>query len=288
MASDLSSLRTRAERAASSLPALRVRAERAAATALAGQHRQRRQGPGERFWQFRDYATFDRPRDIDWRRSGKGDRVFVRQKELQTAQTTYIWLQADAGMAYRSAPGLPAKRDDGATLAYALGLLATRDEERVAHLGAAYRPARGEAALETLGDALLRRRDDGVLRVDQPLPAHAAIVLVGDFLAPLDRLEAAFHAFAVARAGGVLIQALDPAELALPFSGRAIFAPPDAGPDYPVMDVDAVRAAYRDRIKAHNDALRALCRAQGWTYLLHRSGQDCGATLARLWTDGPL
>ncbi|HEY8874668.1 MAG TPA: hypothetical protein VIM52_16675, partial [Stellaceae bacterium] len=48
-------LRDRAEHAAAALPPLLVAAERIAATVAQGVHGRRRVGPGETFWQFRQY-----------------------------------------------------------------------------------------------------------------------------------------------------------------------------------------------------------------------------------------
>ena len=284
------SLRHRAERASASLPALMDRAERAASAVLNGENRQRRQGAGDRFWQFRDYDPSDAVRDIDWRRSGRGDRVLVRQKELQTAQTAYFWAQNDAGMQFRSASPLPFKNEDASVLALALAIVAVREDERVAPLREGFIAKRGGQGVEQLAryfidlntSALSSDTSVGMMNI----PAHATIVLAGDFLQDIDKTKIMLDRFSSMKAHGILIQVLDPAELDLPFTGRMIFEQPDRAADHPVMNVESVREAYNRRINDHCAALNDLCRAQGWRYLRHHTGDDCGGTLMRLWTGG--
>ncbi len=69
-------LRQEAELAAARLPPLMVAAERVAATVQQGVHGRRRVGMGEAFWQFRRYEPGDPVRRIDWRQSGKTDKLF--------------------------------------------------------------------------------------------------------------------------------------------------------------------------------------------------------------------
>ena len=57
----------------------------------------------------------------------------------------------------------------------------------------------------------------------EPLPRAGQLVLIGDFLAPLDRVNAAVAQFAGAGLKGHLLQIADPAEEDLPFAGRVRF-----------------------------------------------------------------
>ena len=42
----------------------------------------------------------DHARAIDWKQSGKSDRLLIRQKEQETQQRTAVWLQNDASMMF--------------------------------------------------------------------------------------------------------------------------------------------------------------------------------------------
>ena len=84
-------LASRSEGLAARLPALVIAAERVAATVTQGIHGRRRVGLGEAFWQFRSYEPGDPPQRIDWRRSARSDRVFIRQTEWEASQTVWLW-----------------------------------------------------------------------------------------------------------------------------------------------------------------------------------------------------
>src|SRR6059058_1661205 len=72
------------------LPRLVLDARRVAATLTSGIHGRRRSGPGESFWQFRPFVAGEAAQRIDWRRSARDDRLYVREREWETAHT--VWL----------------------------------------------------------------------------------------------------------------------------------------------------------------------------------------------------
>jgi len=94
----LSSLQTQntvrkdANAIAAAYPALLAEAERVAAIVATGFHGRKQAGQGETFWQYRPYQQTDAARRIDWRRSAKGDSLFVRDNEWEAANTIYFWL----------------------------------------------------------------------------------------------------------------------------------------------------------------------------------------------------
>jgi uncharacterized protein (DUF58 family) len=70
--------RNKAEHLADALPPLLVEADRVAHTIAQGLHGRRRAGMGEAFWQFRRYRQGDMATSIDWRKSARSDRLYVR------------------------------------------------------------------------------------------------------------------------------------------------------------------------------------------------------------------
>ncbi|HWK39350.1 MAG TPA: DUF58 domain-containing protein, partial [Hyphomicrobium sp.] len=73
------------------LPEILIDAQRIAQTVAHGLHGRRRSGPGETFWQFRQFQTSDTLRQIDWRRSASSDHLFVREREWEAAHTVWLW-----------------------------------------------------------------------------------------------------------------------------------------------------------------------------------------------------
>lgn len=274
----------RAEALAARLPPLLVAAERVAATVAQGVHGRRRVGQGESFWQFRPFLPGDAVARIDWRRSARSRRLFIRETEWEAAQTVCLWRDASASMRWRSRGAAVEKIARAELLTLALAALLLRGGERVRLLGGGGRALAGRAALDTLAAELALRTDASGLPGDTTLPRHASAVLMGDFLAPLPAIRAAIGRLAAIPVRGHLLQILDPAEETLPWEGRLRFAGPEDEGEVLVARVGGVRAAYAGRLAAHRDGLRAICRAAGWTFATHRTDAPPEPALLALYT----
>ncbi len=277
------SLLTRSQNLAARLPPLLIAAERVASTVAQGVHGRRRTGLGEAFWQFRGYEPGDPPQRIDWRRSARSDRVFIRQTEWEAAQTAWLWRDGSPSMRYRSSPDLPEKRERAELLVLALASLLLRAGERVALLGSGLRPASSLNASEQMALALLREPDPGSLPAAAELPRFSQIVLFGDFLSPIEEISAVLRPHAERGLKGHLLRVLDPAEASLPFAGRVRFKGLEGEGEVMFPRVESIREAYIERFVAHEAALRDLARVIGWSMTTHRTEQPAEPALLGLW-----
>jgi len=268
-----------AEQLGARLPPLLVQAERVAATVMPGVHGRRRSGPGEAFWQFRPYVAGDQASRIDWRQSGKSDRLFIRETEWESAQTVALWRAADPGMAWRSGRELPTKADRADLLLLALAALLLRGGERVRLFGQP-RPYAGRGALPQIADGLAGMAPKPE---DARLARHARAVLLGDFWDPLEDTRRLISRLAGQGVRGHLLQVIDPAEETLPYAGRIRFEsvlPGAAGTLVP--RVESVREVYAERVARHRQGLAALASAAGWTMATHRTDHPPEAALLAL------
>ncbi len=260
-------LRDRAEQAAVLLPPLLVAAERVAVTVSQGVHGRRRVGQGETFWQFRQYEPGDAATRIDWRESAKSQRLYVRETEWEAAQSVWLWRDASASMDYTSAgyvPGAewPTKRDRAELLLVALASLLVRGGERLTLLGSGMAPISGRVALSRVAELVSRDRSDGEsLPAFEPLPRAGQLVFIGDFLSPLDAVNAAIARFAAAGLKGHLLQVVDPAEEDLPFDGRVRFEGVEERDQVVISRVESVRGDYSERFRRHREGLAAIAAA---------------------------
>ncbi|MGE0258642.1 MAG: DUF58 domain-containing protein [Alphaproteobacteria bacterium] len=294
-------LRIRAEQTAAALPPLLVAAERVAATVAQGVHGRRRVGQGEAFWQFRQYQPGDAASRIDWRESAKSQRLYVRETEWEAAQSVWLWCDPSASMEYSSAGYFaggdwPAKRYRAELLLVALASLLVRGGERLTLLGSGVGPMTGRAALSRLVELIEHRpgdagTDPGLPRFE-PLPRAGQLVLISDFLAPLDRTQAIVAQFAGAGLNGHLLQIADPAEEDLPFDGRVRFEGVEEPEDIVISRVEGVREDYARRFRQHREGLADIARSVGWTLGYHRTDRAPQLALlalhAALSADRPL
>jgi uncharacterized protein (DUF58 family) len=282
----MSVLRSRheAEAVAARLPPLLVQAERVAATVAQGVHGRRRVGSGDSFWQFRPYVPGDAVNRIDWRETAKSERAYVRENEWEAAQSVWLWHDRSASMDYRSHKNLPLKRDRAALLVLALAALLVRGGERVALIGSGLPPSHGRAVLDRLALTIERAGTVGEgLPLVMPLPRHASVVLIGDFLMPLDEARDLLGAYAASGVRGHLLQVLDPAEESLPFDGRVRFEGMEREGNLTVARVEAVREQYQARLAAHQAGLAALARSHGWSLATHRTDRPPHQALLALY-----
>jgi len=274
----------RAEALGARLPPLLVAAERVAATVAQGVHGRRRVGQGDSFWQFRPFVQGDAATRIDWRQSAKSDRAFVRETEWEAAQTVVLWRDASASMRWHSRLAPADKRDRAELLALALAALLLRGGERVALLGGA-RAISSRAGLDGWAETLALETADGPgLPPRGPVPRHAKIVLIGDFLAPLDQVQAVVAGYAAIPVSLHLLQVLDPAEESLPYSGRVRFHGLEHEADTLVPRVESVREAYALRLHQHQQGLGAIAAAAGSSFATHRTDRAPETALLGLYT----
>lgn len=280
--SDVAQLRTRAQEEAGRFPALLARAEHLAGTVLLGEHGRRRSGLGDDFWQYRPLRAGDSFRSIDWRRSGRGDDQFVREREWQIAQSVQMWVDPGASMRFSGSKELPTKADRARLVALATAVLLIRGGERVGLTGWALPPRRGDAQTLRLAEYF---STDGEADYAEPeargmLP-NAKALFVSDFLGDIAPVEAALTKAADRGVRGVLLQVLDPSEESFPFHGRTIFESVGKTVAYETLKAGELRDRYLQRLAERKDRLDRICRVTGWQHFTHHT--DHSAQSALLW-----
>ncbi len=272
------------------LPSLLVAADRVAATVAQGVHGRRRAGQGESFWQYRAYEAEDSTHHVDWRRSARSDALYVRENEWEAAQSVWLWSDASPSMQYKSERDLPEKRERADLLTLALGSLLVRGGEQIAPLGRQARPTQGKAAINLLAAALSDRLDPARMDVSESLPPYEDIpkygrlVLLSDFLEPLEDINRAIGLFADRGVHGHVLQILDPAEQDLPFRGRTEFEGMENEGAALIGRVEGVRDTYSAMLKSHQAGLLDIARCAGWSCGFHVTSNSPESALLSLYT----
>ena len=106
---------------AAAMPRLILEARRIAATVIHGLHGRRRAGSGENFWQYRRFVSGEPAHRVDWRRSGRDDHLYVREREWEAAHTVWIWPDRSPSMNFVSHLASDTKLERVVVVAFALG-----------------------------------------------------------------------------------------------------------------------------------------------------------------------
>jgi uncharacterized protein (DUF58 family) len=266
------------------LPALLVAAKEVAATVMHGVHGRRRAGVGETFWQFRPFVFGESTTRIDWRRSARDDRVYVREREWEAAHTVWVWMDRSASMAFVSELALQSKLDRALVLGLALSDLLVRGGERVGMPGLTRALASrniAERFLQVLAEDE-KRGAATELPPSDPIGARTQAVLIGDFLNDVDAIRSTIHGMSAQGALGHLVMIVDPVEETFPFAGHTEFIDVDSDARLRVGDAQQFRADYIARLAAHRDALREICASRGWSFTLHRTDRPAVEALLSL------
>ncbi len=258
---------------AASLPRLVNRAHEIAASVAYGVHGRRRAGVGETFWQYRPFTNGEAAHRIDWRRSARGDQLYVREREWEAAHDYHLWMDVSPSMAFASSLAQDDKLSRAVSLGLALSDVLVRGGERVAALGLTA-PVSARDVIDRLARALHENAALSVadeLPPDAPLRARARVVLISDFLCDLDALGAKLRRYADSGATGALLMVIDPSEESFPFSGETVFLDTDGGPAFRAGDAASLRSEYAKRFDAHREAVRAVARESGFLFLQHHT-----------------
>ncbi len=267
------------------LPNILIEARRIAQTVAHGIHGRRRSGPGETFWQFRQFQSSDTARQIDWRRSASSDHLYVREREWEAAHTLWLWPDLSPSMDFRSHLSATTKRERAIVLMLAAAELLVRGGERVAFLGLT-QPTASRKATTRIAEAIITNQTAPALLATQPPKTHltrfSGALLFSDFLDPIARTREHIEALAADGASGHLVQILDPAEESLPYEGRTEFLSPTGDDRWVIDRAQSLRARYRQRFEAHRAELAAIAKRLGWSFLVHHTDRPASEPLLTL------
>lgn len=268
------------------LPSLIVAAKEVAATVMHGVHGRRRAGAGETFWQFRPFVFGESTSRIDWRRSARDDRIYVREREWEAAHTVWIWCDRSASMGYVSSLALQPKLDRGLMLGLALADLLVRGGERVGIPGLT-RALASRNIVELLAERMIAEASSPGFVPSELPPADALAprtqgVVISDFLSDPEEISATIRAMASRGALGHLVMISDPVEETFPFRGHTEFRDVDTTARLRVGEAESFREDYVKRLALHRDSLRTAAASRGWSFIVHRTDRPASEALLGL------
>ncbi|QRM56304.1 DUF58 domain-containing protein [Sinorhizobium sp. BG8] len=261
---------SRAQARASLIPDCMVEAKRLANTVIAGWHGRRKRGIGENFWQFRPYVDGESLSRIDWRRSARDDHTYVRDREWEAAHTVWIWADLSPSMMYKSTYGSVSKESRALVLMLALAEILARSGERIGCPGV-MEPIAARNAAERLATALMHRHTTAGLPDTGMIRGNSDIVLIGDFLDPVEEVMARLSPLARRGLRGHVVEIADPAEELFPYAGRTEFTDPETGMKLTAGRAETLKDDYTRAYNARRAGLADNLRHLGWSFVAHRT-----------------
>jgi uncharacterized protein (DUF58 family) len=264
---------------------------------FAGLHKSPHKGFSIEFAEHREYTPGVDPRHIDWRVLGRRDKFYVKQYEEETSLRCHLLLDKSASMGYKSVCAALTK------LEYASFLAAT-----LAYLAAFQHDAAGLITFDSgVRDRIPARQGPGHLRVlmekleqtqagaetslskvfhelAESLKRRAMVVILSDLFDDPAELIGALKHFRHKKHEVLVLQVLDPAEVAFPFDDVTRIEDMETQREI-TSDPRAFRKAYLDELNKFLDAIRNGCRSTNIDYTVaqtdRRFDEFLGAYLAR-------
>ena len=269
-----------AEALAAHLPKLMVAARHTASIVGQGVHGRKRAGQGEHFYEFRRYTPGEPVNRIDWRRSARQRRLYIREREWESVHTVYVGCDLSPSMQFKSRLAQEAKAWRAAHLALALTSLCLNAGEKVAALANGRRHA-GRVALEPLAQDILAEPE---IRVsDTRLKPYSDFIAISDFLMDEERLEAFFARARASRARPVLMHVIDPVETIFPYRGHTRFEDPETGERVRFGEAREARERYQALFEDFRAGLKSRALRNGGVYLAHQTDHSPAAALLALF-----
>lgn len=264
---------------------LRPLARRFAETAALGAMPLRKRGGGEDFWQFRLYQPGEDSAAIDWRRSARDDRLYIRDKQRETAQTITLAPDLRASMRYQSHQAQCSKEERA--LLWLL-LLAEFFAKSGAKLAAPnlLAPSFDRNSAERLAEALLKDKTypqkSGLNADFAAIQPFSHCLIISDFLDPAEEWEKIFTLLAENQVHISLIAVADPAEIHFPFRGDIVFRSPENGQELYFGQAQQARAAYLEIYRQHRENLARIAGRFGAALLEDSTEAPLGKSAAGL------
>ena len=276
LAATIHELEASAAALSAKFPELLVEAQHVAQTVSHGIHGRRRSGPGETYWQFRQFEQSDVPGAIDWRRSAGSDHLFVREREWEAAHSVWFWLHASSSMAFQSHLSHCKKAERAIVLVLAIADLLSRGGERIGLLGR--RLWSGRMAVQRVAEAIARDLANQMPQASGPpnveISRFSECVLFSDFLEPASELIPRIERIAANGVRGHMVQILDPAEESLPYEGHTKFVSSEGDQMVTAGRAESLRSSYQERMAQHRKQLIELADRLGWSFLVHHSDRS--------------
>src|SRR5438105_3096340 len=254
-------------RALMSIKNLELRARIVVEGFWTGIHRSPYHGFSVEFTEYRQYTPGDDPRYLDWRLFARSDRYYIKKFEDETNLRCHLLVDNSRSMTYSSLPYTKAEYANtaAATLAYFLYLqgdgvgLLSFDEQIREYLPARHRTGHLRhvmLALEKPAGGQATNLAAPLKRIVEIVRKRGLMVLLSDFLAPIEHLEPDLIALAACGHDVLVFQVLDPAELTFGFEQPAMFRDLESGRVL-YLDPSAARKDYLRKLEAHRPTLRA-------------------------------
>jgi uncharacterized protein (DUF58 family) len=223
------------------------------------------------FSQYRDYVPGDSLKFLDWKKYAKSDRLYLKQYEQETNLRCFLALDASASMDFMPGGGKDTKWEYARILAAALSFLLIRQQDAVGLITVRestdrWIPPRSHRThLDLLFQELAKTAPaggsdlaSGLNKIAEKLPRRSLVMVISDFLVPLEGLLASLRLIKSRHTEVILFPIAHPQEEKLEFPGATSFVDMETGAELKAEPWQ-IKTAYQQERNRHFLGLRRFC-----------------------------
>ena len=257
-----------------------------------GLHRSPYRGFSVEFAEYRQYATGDEIKHIDWKVFGKTDRYYIKQFEEETNLACHILLDASGSMGYKSSPEALSKLEYGSYMAACLAYFIMRQRDAVGLMVFDNKirtvlPARmRQSHLKHIMAALEAAKPGGETSLSGPmhdladgLKRRGLVILISDLLDEPEKVLSALQHFRFQGHDVIVFHIMDNAELNFPFDTMTEFSDLETGLKSTVS-AEGIKPVYMKELKAFLAAYEKGCAGVQADYRLFDTKQPLKLALS--------
>ena len=183
-------------------------------------------GVGEDFWDYKEYNLGDPLKKIDWKKSAKFDKIFVKNQRNENSKNIWFWNSQSMSMNFRNSNKIETKETRGLIIGLILMDLFLKSGEKVGIVGSEISLQKGERNLTRLASEFLKKKKN---TFESRIKKNDTVFFISDFLGNPKKIKESMLNLSENRYLGLLIRVLDDSEVNFPYKGRNQFFDPVSG-----------------------------------------------------------
>lgn len=233
-----------------------------------------RQGRGMELYDHRDYYSGDDFRAIDWKLYGRTEKLYIRRFEEEKDFTMHILVDSSSSMDFPSF-GMR-KFDYAASIAAGFAYMSVGRYEKFApalyssRITEILQPKKGKMQFFRFVNLLNTAKQKGATNLGVCMDEYSSfiktksfLIVVSDFLEPMESLEKGIYRVARRSREATLIQTLDPGEVNLGWTDDIDFEDMENGRSEKVYLSPGFKKDYAKKLKAHIYGIQEICDDTG-------------------------
>lgn len=261
---------------------------------IAGLHRSPLRGQSLEFSQHREYVPGDDVRQVDWKVFGRSDKYYLRQYEDETNLTCNLMLDQSESMCYRGDRSFLSKLEYGQLVACSLAYLIIRQQDRAGLLTFSsdiddwLRPSSRQNQFDDMlrvMESTTNQQKTNMARVIEhaiaQMTTKGLVIIISDLFDDANKLLDALKLLRFAGHDAILLQILDPDEIAFPFDQMSRFEGLEGLPPI-VTDPLLIGGAFRKAMDDFRKQLETGCQQLDVDYFCLQTDESLAVSLPRV------